>query len=293
MKKVFKTAAFLLAMGLMTSTFTSCGEDDENDEEKIAQEDAELAELVNFDGLKAYAQATGKIKIEGVITSDKKLKEFEVIDANDNVVATLGEKDATTKEKEVDENGKKVKRYTMTVTSTEIPVQILKFRIKAGVKSPKTSAAIGETLKVTIGAGANAQIGSYLSLAENKVYKMAEAKAEPSKIDVIAASASTDTKKTNVAGIQRATQAAAEGISANAGKTALFDGDGKKIEDGSYVTKGTIITDGPDDACIAVFTVTPKAAGAAGDDGAADIEGVIIKNSDKLPLDVTAFTFSK
>lgn len=287
MKKVFKTAAFLLAMGLMTSTFTACGEDDENDEEKIAQEDAELAELVNFDGLKAYAQATGKIKIEGVITSDKKLKEFEVIDADDKVVATLGEKDATTKEKEVDENGKKVKRFTMTVTSTEIPVQILRFRIKAGVKSPKTSAPIGETLKVTIGS-ASSSTGSYLSLADNTIYTQSQAKDNASKIDVIAESdGKAGDKNRQVIGIKRASKAKDATIGDNAGKTALFDGDGKSIEDASYVLKGTIITDGPDDACIAKFTVTPNA------DGTAAIDGVIIKNSDKLPLDVTAFTFSK
>ena len=57
MKKVFKTAAFLLAMGLMTSTFTSCGEDDGNGDEVTPGE--ELASKVDFTGLTAIANAAG------------------------------------------------------------------------------------------------------------------------------------------------------------------------------------------------------------------------------------------
>jgi hypothetical protein len=287
MKKVFKTAAFLLAMGLMTSTFTSCGEDDENNVKTDEELNDEIASVVNFDGLKAIALADGKIKIVGEITSDKKLKEFEVIDASENVLATLGDKNTTTKDKEIDENGKKVKRFTMTVTSDPIDVQILKFRIKAGVKNPMTSGAIGEAMNVTIGS-ASSETGSYLSLADNHIYKYAEAKDNASKIDVIAkSSGKSGDKDRQVLGIQRASKAADAQVGTNAGKTALFDGDGNKIEDDSYVLKGTIITDGPDDACIAKFTVTPNASGTA------DMEGVIIKNSPTLPLDVTAFTFSK
>jgi hypothetical protein len=290
MKKIFRMAAFMLALGSMTAGFTSCGDDDEKEDEVLNEE---LASVVSFDSLKAYAQADGKIKIEGFITSDKKLKEFEVLDENDQVVATLGDKNTVTKDKDVDENGKKVKYFTMTVTSDPIPVQILKFRIKAGVKSPKTSGTIGAKFSVTIGSANNTTIGSYLCLAEaaegknEGVYMRAAAKADPSKIDVIAKSSDD---KYDVIGIQRATKANDAEISATAGKTALFDGDGKKIEDDSYVTTGTIITDGPSDACIATVKVSwPN----AGDKSSATIEGVVIKNSDILPLDVTAFSFSK
>jgi len=293
MKKIFRMAAFMLALGSMTAGFTSCGEDDEN--ENITPTD-ELASFVNFDSLKAYAQADGKIKIEGFITSDKKLKEFEVLNEGGEVIATLGDKNAVTKEKEVDENGKKVKHFAMAVTSEPIDVQILQFRIKAGVKSPKVSEKIGAKFSVTIGASKNTTIGSYLCVAEaaegnnGGVYMKPDAEANPSKIDVIAKSSDD---KYNVLGIQRATKAQSAGISEGAGKTALFDDKGKKIEDDSYVVAGTIITDGPEDACIAKVTVTPKEAGSAGTDGTALVEGVVIKNSKMLPLDVKAFSFSK
>ena len=202
MKKIAKFSAFMVAAMFAATSFTSCGDD--NGEEVTPDPNGELLDKVDFEGLKAIAQADGKIKIVGEITAAKKLKEFEVIDENDNLIATLGDKNTVTKEKEVDENGKKVKKFTMTVTSDPIDVQILKFRIKAGVKKPMVSDAIGEKLSVTIGSSANTSVGSYLSLAENKVYMMSGAKAEPSKIDVIAKS-SADKKE--VIGIQRAPKA--------------------------------------------------------------------------------------
>lgn len=274
----------MLAAMVAVASISSCGEEDII----TPSNDSLLASKVNFDGLKAIAQSTGKIKIEGVITSDKKLKEFEVLDENDNVIATLGDKHTTFKEK--DENGKKV--FTMTVTSDPIDVQILKFRIKAGVKKPMKSPTIGAKFSVTIGSSKNLEIGSYLCMSEaaeghnDGVYLSAAAKSNPSKIDVIAKSSDDGY---DVIGIQRATKAKETGISSNAGKTALFDGSGKKIEDDSYVTAGTIITDGPSDACIAKVTVTVN----SGDKSAAKVEGVVIKNSDMLPLDVSAFSFSK
>ncbi|MDD6002481.1 MAG: hypothetical protein PUC50_09880 [Bacteroidales bacterium] len=283
MKKIVKFSAFMLAAMVAVASISSCGEEDII----TPSNDSLLASKVNFDGLKAIAQSTGKIKIEGVITSDKKLKEFEVLDENDNVIATLGDKHTTFKEK--DENGKKV--FTMTVTSDPIDVQILKFRIKAGVKKPMTSSTIGAKFSVTIGSSGNKEVGSYLCLSEaaegnnGGVYMQKAAQSNPSKIDVIAKS-SEDSY--DVLGIQRATKAKASGISTNAGKTALFDGNGNKIEDGSYVTSGTIITDGPADACIAKVTVTPNSSNST-----AEVKGIVIKNSDMLPLDVSAFTFSK
>lgn len=289
MKKIFRMAAFMLALGSMTAGFSSCGEDDET--EVITPTD-ELASFVNFDSLKAYAQADGRIKIEGFITSDKKLKEFEVLNEGGEVIATLGDKNAVTKEKEVDENGKKVKHFTMDVTSEPIDVQILQFRIKAGVKSPKVSEKIGAKFSVTIGSAKNLTVGSYLCLAEaadgknEGVYMMSAAKENPAKIDVIAKSSENGY---DVIGIQRASKAKADGISDGAGKTALFDDKGNKIEDDSHVLVGTVITDGPEDACIAKVTVTPN----SGDASAATIEGIVIKNSAILPLDVRAFSFSK
>ena len=282
MKKLAKFSALMLAAMFAVASISSC-----EDEGLTPSDDSLLASKVNFDGLKAIALSTGKIKIEGVITSDKKLKEFEVLGENDNVIATLGDKHTTFKEK--DENGKKV--FTMTVTSDPIDVQILKFRIKAGVKKPMTSSTIGAKFSVTIGSSKNTEVGSYLCLAEaaegnnGGVYLQKAAQSNPSIIDVIAKSSDDGY---DVLGIQRATKAKASGISSSAGKTALFDGNGSKIEDGSYVTSGTIITDGPSDACIAKVTVTPNSTSKS-----AEVKGIVIKNSNTLPLDVSAFTFSK
>ena len=125
MKKIAKFSAFMVAAMFAATSFTSCGEDDPANPNGGGDE--ALAEKVNFDGLKAIANSNGTIDIVGEITADKKLKSFVLINVETNEETSLGDKNTTTKEKEVDENGKKVKKFTMTVTGANVPVGIYKF----------------------------------------------------------------------------------------------------------------------------------------------------------------------
>ena len=49
MKKIFRMAAFMFALGSMTAGFTSCGEDDGTEDGSNVNNNIE--EQINFDGL--------------------------------------------------------------------------------------------------------------------------------------------------------------------------------------------------------------------------------------------------
>ncbi|MBQ5454009.1 MAG: hypothetical protein IIT56_13625, partial [Bacteroidales bacterium] len=101
MKKVFKTAAFLLAMGLMTSTFTSCGEEDGTEDGPT------LEEKINFNGLNVVAQKNGQVLIDGKVTATAKIKSLVLSTDEDgkNVVIDLLKSGDQTKAKAIDEEG--------------------------------------------------------------------------------------------------------------------------------------------------------------------------------------------
>ena len=71
MKKIFKMAAFMLALGSMTAGFTSCGDDEETEGEEGA-----VAEELKFNDLTAKANPDGTITISGTIETNTKLREF-------------------------------------------------------------------------------------------------------------------------------------------------------------------------------------------------------------------------
>lgn len=293
MKRIFKMAAFMLALGALTAGFTACGDD--NDKNEQTGGEGAVAEEMKFNDLKATANADGSITIGGSITTNTKLKEFCLYNEDGSVAYNfLKDNDQIKEKNEVladDGTSSKEKQFTLPVASKKLPVAIYKLTIKTR-KNAAVAETIGAKFTVTIGSSKNTTIGSYLCLAEaaegknEGVYMMAAAKENPAKIDVIAKSSDDGY---DVIGIQRASKAKAAGISDGAGKTALFDDKGNTIEDDSHVLVGTVITDGPEDACIAKVTVTPN----AGDASSATIEGVVIKNSATLPLDVTAFSFTK
>lgn len=277
MKKIFRTVAFILALGSMSLSYTACTEDEDGDGIEVP----DLTEQIDFSDIKAVAKADGRIEIEGKVTAKGKIKSLELVDKDGKVIADLLKSGDQEKVKEIDEAGEKNTKFTLSIPTTSVAVQQIKVLGKTRGGEKAESELIGEELDVVIGSSKNLTTGSYLSLKENNVYMMKEAEADPSKIDVIAKSSDDGSQ---VIGIQRATKAKKDGISEGAGKTALFDGNGDKIETDAYVTKGTIITASK---CIATFTVTPSS------DGTAAMKGIIIKDSKTLPLDVTAFTFSK
>ena len=171
MKKVFKTAAFLLAMGLMTSTFTSCGEDDGTEDGPAVDE---VIETGNF---KIKANANGTVTFVGDVASNAKIKTFQLQDASGAVKYDFLESNDVVKEKNkvIDENGKVTKEKVFNlkdINSGELPVAIYKLVIKT--KAAKTDATIGREFKLTIGTSKNDEIGSYVSLSTAKVYSLGQ-----------------------------------------------------------------------------------------------------------------------
>ena len=272
MKKVFKTAAFLLAMGLMTSTFTSCGEDENGTEDGGLVE-----EQMKFNNLTAKANADGTITISGSITTNTKLKEFCLYKEDGKTVAYdfLKDNKAVKEKNEVlDENGKasKEKQFTLDIASATVPVDIYKLAIKT--KGSKTQdETIGETYSFLCGAGANSSEGSYVSFVNNKSYKVGEVKELKEKVvDLVC-----------LAGGTFQVPSAAQNQYPDAfGTSAIFDSNGKSVTSSAT---GTVITS---TKCIATFSAVAAASGVD-----YTISGVIINSKGSLSIDVSGVTLSK
>lgn len=282
MKRIFRTVAFALALGAMSASFVACEEEEGTG---LTDPEQSITESIDFSNFKAVAKADGKIEIQGQVIAQGKIKSLEIIaEDGKTVIADLLKVGDQQKVKEIDEAGEKQVKFTLDIPTTPVDVQIMQIVGKTRGGKEAKSEIIGQKFEVEIGSASNATLGSYLSMAEGKVYMMGEAKADPSKIDVIALSdGQKGDKNRKVIGIQRASAAADADIATGAGKTAMFDGAGAKIEDGTSVTAGTIIT--------ASNTITTFKLECDGDK--ATMSGVTIKNSAALPLDVTAFAFSK
>lgn len=271
MKKIFRMAAFMLALGSMTAGFTSCGEDDEENGVNGGGETEVLATTVNFDALKAYAQPNGKILIEGSITANGKIKKFELQDLDGKTIVDLS--DVQTKEK--DENGKK--SFTMTVKSTAVPVQemYLVAKVKDG-ETGKKSEKIGETYKFDCGAGAKSSLGSYVSLVNNKSYKQSEVKTMTDKvIDLVCLADKTFQ-----------VPSAAEYQYDCFGTSAVFDANGTAVD---AAASGTVITS---TGCIATFSAKQSEISSA-TEYELEISGVVINSKGSLTIDVSQVTLHK
>jgi len=266
MKKVFKTAAFLLAMGLMTSTFTSCGED-ENDE--TGTEDGSVEEQMKFNNLTAIANPDGTITIGGSITTNTKLKEFCLYNEDGKTVAyNFLEKNKAVKEKNevLDENGKasKEKQFTLNIESATVPVAIYKLAIKT--KGSKTQdETIGKTYTFTCGAGKNSSLGSYISFVQGKSFSSGEVKTMTDKvIDLVCQDDGTFQ-----------VPSASNNKYDCFGKAVVYNAEGKKV---TSANAGTIITES---GCIATYKA--EAAGSSSVDF--NISGVVITSEGTLKID--------
>ena len=165
MKKRFMFATMMVAL-CSTALFTSCGEDALEDDAEV------LATNVDFSKLTTIAQPDGTILIEGSITANGKIKKFELQDMEGKTIVDLATKNEKSVEK--DENGKKVKSFTMDVASVAVPVQKMQvvFKVKDG-DTGKGCAQIGETYNFDAGTGSSPK-GSYLSFFKNRSFTMGE-----------------------------------------------------------------------------------------------------------------------
>jgi len=269
MKKLVKFSAFMLAAMFAATSFTSCGEDEATPEDGDV-----LATTINFDALKAYAQPNGTILIEGSITANGKIKKFELQDLDGKTIVDLS--DVQTKEKEKTADGK-VKTFTMTVKSSEVPVQkmYLVAKVKDG-ETGKKSEMIGEDYHFICGAGAKSSEGSYVSLVDNKSYKSAEVKTMTNKvIDLVCLGDKTFQ-----------VPSAADYKYDCFGTSAVFDESGKSVD---AAAKGTVITS---TGCIATFSAK-KAEGASYTENELEISGVVINSKGSLTIDVSKVTLHK
>ncbi|MBO4771344.1 MAG: hypothetical protein J5595_02265 [Bacteroidales bacterium] len=233
MKKIFRMAAFMLALGSMTAGFTSCGEEEEG-EEGGSGTGPEVDEVIDVANFKIKANTNGTITFFGDVASNAKIKTFELVDASGNVVYNFLEQNEQVKEKNkvIDENGKVTKEKVFNlkdIESGEIPVDLYTLNIKT--RKAKAEAALGQVLDYTIGAS-NSAAGSYLSIVENKQMTMDVAKTKSA--EVIAESSASGY---DVIGLKPASKAKNADVAALAGKVALFQG-GKAV---SSITEGGVI----------------------------------------------------
>ena len=164
MKKRFMFATMMVAM-CSTALFTACEEEDV---------EGEVAEVLNFADLTAIANADGTIDISGQITSNTKIKEFALLNADGTVAYDFLEQNEQVKEKNktMDENGKslKSKEFVLDIQSTgKLPVAKYTLVIKTK-KTAEISEAIGADYSFNIGTGANNTLGSQISLVDQKCY---------------------------------------------------------------------------------------------------------------------------
>ena len=163
MKRKFMFVAMMAAM-CSTALFTSCVE--EGDDAEV------LATNVDFSKLTTIAQPDGTILIEGSITANGKIKKFELQTLDGKPIVDLATKNEKSVEK--DENGKKVKTFTMDISSVAVAVQQMQvvFKVKDG-ETGKGCAQIGETYEFDAGTG-NSPKGSYMSFYKNQSFTFPE-----------------------------------------------------------------------------------------------------------------------
>lgn len=277
MKKIFKMAAFMLALGSMTAGFSACGEEEDGTGTGDGPAVDEVIETGNF---KIQANANGTINFVGDVASNAKIKEFQLLGADGSVFYDFLESNEQVKEKNkvIDENGKVTKEKVFNlagINTGEIPVDLYTLVIKT--KKAKTEAGIGEVLEYTIGAS-KSDAGSYLSIVDNKQMTMDVAKT--SAAEVIAVSSADGY---SVEGLKRASTAKNVDVAAMAGKVALFENN-KQVE--QIGVGGVIIT-----ASGCICKINAMDSEASGD---ATVKAVTIKSVSGLTVEIPSnYEYSK
>jgi hypothetical protein len=282
MKKIFRTVAFVLALGSLSAGFTACGDD----ETKDALEDlVSVDEVIDVANFKIKANADGTITFVGDVSSNAKIKTFVLQDQSGKTVYDFVASNDQVKEKlkDIAEDGTVTKEKVFSlknITSSNIPVDLYTLVIKT--KKANTEKALGEVLEYTIGTG-KSSTASYLSVINNKSYKQSDAETDEvvGTIEVIAEGS------TSVEGVKRASEAKSSIINSKCGKVALFDADGKAVESGAITAGGVIITKS---GCICKIKEIGATDATSYD---AKFSGITIKSVDGLTVDVSGYTFSK
>ena len=267
----------MLALGSMTAGFTSCGEDDETED---------IAEVIETSALKIKANTNGTITFVGDVSSNAKIKTFQLVDQSGSVVYDFVASNDQVKEKlkDIAEDGTVTKEKVFSlkdITSDSIAVDLYTLNIKT--KKASTSVSLGEVLEYTIGTK-ESSTASYLSVINNKSYNMDAAKAA----DVVGTIEVIAEGSTSVEGVKRASEAINGDINSKCGKVALFDKDGKAVASGAITAGGVIITES---GCICKIQEIGATDASSYD---AKFKGITIKSVSGLTVEVPSnITYSK
>jgi len=270
---------FALALGSMSASFVACTDEEGNSivDERSADE------VIETSGLKIKANANGTIQFIGDVSSNAKIKTFQLVDASGKAVYDFVESNEQVKEKlkDIAEDGKVTKENVFSlkdIKSAEIPVDLYTLVIKT--KKANTNVELGETLEYKIGAS-KSTTGSYLSVVNNEAFNYETAKTKA--CEVVAVS-STD--GLSVTGLKKGSKANDPSVAGAAGKVAFFEG-GKDVDEITTPAGAVIIT-----ASGCICKINSLTADASGD---AFIKAVTIKKTEKanFDVDVTGYKFSK
>ncbi len=155
-----RAGAAVIISALSMTCLTACEDDDDDS--------AEIAEQFDLTSLTAAANNDGTITISGSVTTNKKLKKFELT-GTDGTTYDLLEGDDVESAREETEDGK---AWVATLSSTSIPVQIYTLDVRTRMGTTKT-ATIGKTYTFNCGTS-NSEVGSYMSLTNQQSYQLSD-----------------------------------------------------------------------------------------------------------------------
>lgn len=174
MKKIFRTVAFILALGSMSLGYTACTEDEDGEDIIGGNGAGSVDESVKASNIVAVVGKDGKITIEGDIVANTKIQTFGLSaspDGKDVEIADFTKSESWNQIKNKMEDGKEWPA-SFSGVSAEITYPCYLVIKTRGGKVIHEQITEKKTLKV--GTKDNNDLGSYVSIKKQAVYLMNE-----------------------------------------------------------------------------------------------------------------------
>lgn len=245
MKKVFKTAAFLLAMGLMTSTFTSCGEDDGT------EEGTTVAESVKASNIVAVVQKNGKIIVKGDLVANTKIKTFGLSSTADGKQCDIADFTKSESWNQIKDKGEDGKEFPASFEGVEAPITYPCYLVIKTKGDKVIHEEITKQATLEVGTGNNTTLGSYVSIKKQKVYMMG---------DVSEGTAGSRTPKAAAKDVEVVLKGEGASASFEVANTSNIVSNNPQMKDAfnkCWINNGVIVAE---DGCAATFTAQKGAA---------------------------------
>ena len=168
MKKLAKFSAFMVAAMFAATSFTSCGEDDPAEP---GDGNGTVEDVLKNNGIIARAQTSGKVIIEGSITSTKKIKWFGL---SSNADKECDVANWSTKAQEKTKDKEEGKSFTLALDGEEVSMDKFPCYLTIKTDGQKIFEKVGEDFTFELGDANNASKGSYGSLKDGKVYLLSD-----------------------------------------------------------------------------------------------------------------------